>query len=133
MFSCEIYKIFKNTYFEEHLPTTASVLHSHHSLLLIRFTLYSIPSPSSSLLLLLITLFFFIQIQKCFKKFKSSTSFLLKSLSWLLFSFSFFFLSFSVLFLFFLLMLIKRILLSWESIKMFLPTLTSLKYVHVSK
>ena len=24
MFSCEIYEIFKNTYFEEHLPTDAS-------------------------------------------------------------------------------------------------------------
>ena len=27
-----------DTYFEEHLPTTAFALHSHHSLLLIRFT-----------------------------------------------------------------------------------------------
>ena len=25
MFSCEIYEIFKNTYFEEHLPTDASI------------------------------------------------------------------------------------------------------------
>ena len=25
MFSCEIYEIFKNTYFEEYLPTSASV------------------------------------------------------------------------------------------------------------
>ena len=27
MFSCEICEIFKNTYFEEHLQTTASVEH----------------------------------------------------------------------------------------------------------
>ena len=48
MFYCEIYEIFKNNYFEEHLSTAASVLHSHHSLLLIRFILYSVPSSSSS-------------------------------------------------------------------------------------
>ena len=47
--------------------------------------------------------------------------------------FSMFFLSFSVLFHFFLSLLIKRILLSWELLKMFLPPLTSLKYVCVSK
>ena len=41
--------------FWEHLPTTAFALHSHHSLLLICFTLFSAPS-SSSLLLLLISL-----------------------------------------------------------------------------
>ena len=55
-----------------------------------------------------------------------------KSLPLVLSSFSMFFLSFSVLFPFLLPLLIKRILLSWELIKMFLP-LTSLKYVHVSK
>ena len=43
------------------------------------------------------------------------------------------FLSFSVLLCFFLPLLIKRTLLKWELIKMFLPPLTSLKYVHVSK
>ena len=46
---------FRYIYFEEHLPTTAFALHSHHSLLLIRFTLYSTPSSSSSLLLLIIS------------------------------------------------------------------------------
>ena len=39
-------------YFEEYLPKTAFALHTHHSLLLIRFTLYSGPSSSSSLSLL---------------------------------------------------------------------------------
>ena len=68
-----------------------------------------------------------------FKEFKSGISFSLKSLSSQLFSFSMLFLPFSVLFHFFLSLLIKRILLSWELIKMFLPPLTSLKYVHVSK
>ena len=67
-----------------------------------------------------------------FKEFKSGFSFSLKSLSLLLFHFSMSFLSFSVFFHFFLSLLIKRILLSWELIKMFLPPLTSLKYVHVS-
>ena len=43
------------------------------------------------------------------------------------------FLSFSVLFHFFLSLLTKRILLSWQFIKIFLPTLTSLKYVHLNK
>ena len=200
-----------DTYFEEHLPKTAFSLHTHHSLQLIRFTLYSAHSSSSSLLLLrsshpevfykkgvlryfakitwkhlcqslflnkvtglrpatllkkkfwhkcfpvnfakflrtpfvteqlwwlLLTIvnisdvFFFGSNLKCFKEFKSGISISLKSLSLVLFSFSMFFLSFSVLFHFFLLLLIKRILLSWEFIKMFLPTLTSLKYVHLSK
>ena len=40
------------SYFEEHLPKTIFAMHTHHSLLLIRFTLYSAPSSSSSLLLL---------------------------------------------------------------------------------
>ena len=123
-----------DTYFKEHLPLNAFALHSHHSLLLIRFTLYSAPSSSSSLLLLLISpMFAFGSNSKGFKEFKSGISFSLKSLSSLLFSFSMFFLSFSVLFHFFLSLLIKRILLSWELIKMFLPPLTSLKYVHVNK
>ena len=69
---------------------------------------------------------------KGFKEFKSGISFSLKSLS-LLLLFSMFFLSFSVLLHSFLLLLIIRILLSWGLIKPFLPTLTSLKYVHVSK
>ena len=56
----------------------------------------------------------------CFKEFKSGISFSLKSLSLLLFSFSVSFVSFSVLFHFFLSLLIKRIFLSWELIKMFL-------------
>ena len=67
-----------------------------------------------------------------FKEFKSGISFS-KSLSLLLLSFSISFLSFSVLFHFFLSLLVKRVLSSWELIKMFLPPLTSLKYVHVSK
>ena len=33
MFSCKIYKIFKNTYFEEHVQTTASVLNRPATLL----------------------------------------------------------------------------------------------------
>ena len=41
-----------DTYFEEHLPKTDSALQTHHSLLLIRFTLDSAPSFSTSLLLL---------------------------------------------------------------------------------
>ena len=81
-----------DAYFEEHLPTSAFALHSHHSLLLIRFTLYSAPSSSSSLLLLLISpMFVFGSISKGFKEFKSGSSFSLKSLSSLLFSFYIFF------------------------------------------
>ena len=70
---------------------------------------------------------------KGFKWFKSGISFSLKSLSLVLFSFPMLFLSFSVLFYFFLPLIILRILLSWKFIKMFLPTLTPLKYVHLSK
>ena len=33
-----------DTYFEEHLPNTAFALHTHHSLLLIHFALYSATS-----------------------------------------------------------------------------------------
>ena len=66
-------------YFEEHLPTTAFVLHWHPSLLLIRFTIFSAPSSSSSLLLLSIPpMFVFGSNSKCFKEFKSSISFSLK-------------------------------------------------------
>ena len=76
IFSCKIYEIFKSTYFEEHLPTTAYVLHSHDSLLSIRFTLYLIHSSLSSLLLLLITeMFVFDSNLKGFKELKSSISF----------------------------------------------------------
>ena len=52
--------------FQEHLPTTAFAMHSHHSLSLIRFTLYSAPS-SSSLLLLFISPMFLVQIRKASK------------------------------------------------------------------
>ena len=67
-------------------------LHSHHSLLIIRFTLYSAPS-SSSLLLLTVNIsdVCFDSNSKGFKEFKSGISFSLKSLSCLLFSFSMFF------------------------------------------
>ena len=109
---------------------------SHHSLLLICFTLYSAPSSSSSLLLLIISpIFAFGSNLKGFREFKSGFLFSLKSLSLLLFSFSLFFLFSSVLFHYFLLLLTKRILLSWELIKMFLRPwrMTSLKYVHVNK
>ena len=122
------------TYFEENLPTTAYALHLQHSLLLIPFTLYSAPPSSSSLLLLLISpLFVFCSNSKGFKKFKSDILFSLKLLSSVLFSFYMFFLSFSVLFYYFLSLVIKRILLSLELIKLFVPTLTSLKYTQVSK
>ena len=92
----------------EHLQTTAST-----------------PSSSLSLLLLLISLMFV----------SRSIWYLIftKSLPLILFSFFHFFLFFSVLFHFFVSLLIKRILLSWELIKTFLPPLTSLKYVHVTK
>ena len=66
---------------------------------------------------------------KSFKEFKSDISFSLKPLSSVLFSFFMFFLSFSVLFHYFLSLLIKMMFSSWEFIKMFLPTLTPLKYV----
>ena len=77
-------------------------LHSHDSLLLIRFTLCSTPSFSSSLLPLIISpKFVFGSNLKGFREFKSGISFSLKLLSSLLFSSSMFFLSFSVLFHFF--------------------------------
>ena len=76
IFSCKIYEIFKSTYFEEHLPTTTYLLHSHDSLLSIRFTLYLIHSSLSSLLLLLITqMFVFNSNLKGFKELKSSITF----------------------------------------------------------
>ena len=40
--------------FKENLAKTAFALHSHHSLLLIRFTFYSAPSSSSLILLLIL-------------------------------------------------------------------------------
>ena len=113
----------RSTYFEEHLPTTAFALHLHHSL-----TLYSAPSSSLSLLLLLISPMFV---------FASNNLNLVSHFPWSHFHCCYFFfmsfLSFSVLFNFFLSLLIKRILLSRELIKIFLPPSTSLKYVHVSK
>ena len=90
----------------------------------------------TSLLLLIISpIFAFGSNLKGFREFKSGILFSLKSLSLLLFSFSLFFLFSSVLFHYFLLLLTKRILLSWELIKMFLRPwrMTSLKYVHVNK
>ena len=114
------------TYFEENLPTTVFALHSHHSLLLIHVTLYSAPSSSSSLLLMLISpMFVFGSNSKGFKEFKSRISFSLKSL-YRCFLFPCF-LSFSVLFHFFLSLLIKRIILSSELIKMFLPPIDVIK------
>ena len=184
--------------------------HTHHSLLLIRFALYSAPSSSSSLLLLRGSrpeVFYKKGVLRNFAKFTGKHLcqglffnevaglgpasllkrdagtgvflwifqnflghlFFIKHLYWLLlasanisdvcfwfkftasknlnlvphfhwshfhrcyFLFSCFFLFYSVLFHFFLSLLIKRILLSWEFIKMFLPTLTSSKYVHPSK
>ena len=68
------------------------LLHSHHSMFPICFTLSSILSSSSSLLLLLIyPMFVFGSISKGFKEFKSGISFLLKLLSLVLFSFPCFF------------------------------------------
>ena len=123
-----------DTYFEEHLPTPAFVLHLRHSFL-ISFTLYSAPSFSWSLLLLLLSLtFFFGSNSKGLKEFKSGISFSLKSLSLVLFYFFIFFFSVFLSFvLFFPVAAKKRLLLSWGLIKMFLPTLTLLKYDHVSK
>ena len=122
-----------DTYFEEHLPTPAFVLHLHH-LFLISFTLYSAPSSSWSILLLLLSLtFLFGSNSKGLKEFKSSISFSLKSLSLVLFYFFFFFSVFLSFVLFFPVAAKKRLLLSWGLIKMFLPTLTLLKYDHVSK
>ena len=129
VFSCEFCKTPKNMFSTEqsaeHFQMTASA-----------------PSSSISLLLLLISLMFvFYSNSKGFKEFECSMSF---SLSHFHHFFFFFhdFLSFSVLLCFFLPLLIKRILLKWELIKMLkgcinnnikMPLLTSLKYVHVSK
>ena len=78
--------------------------------------------------------FFLVQIQKASENLNLISHFHWSHFHWCCFIFSFFFfLSFSVLFHFFLSLLIKRILLSWELMKMFLPTLTSLKHVHVNK
>ena len=92
-------------------------------LTLICFTLYS-----ASTFFLIITattdnisdVCFWFKFKMLQKIGKSDISFSLKSLPSLLFSFSTFF-------------FIKKILLSWELTKMFLPPLTSLKYVHVNK
>ena len=69
---------------------------------------------------------------KSFKEFKYGISFSVSHFQRCYFHFHVF-LSFSVLFHFFLSLLIKRILLSWELIKMFLRTLRSVKYIYVSK
>ena len=125
VFSCGFCEICKDNFSTEpaaeRLQTTASA-----------------PSSSLSLLLLVISpMSVFCSNSKGSKKFESSISF---SLSYFhrffchgFFCFIGFFLSFSVFFHFFLSLLINRILLSWELIKMFLPPLTSWKYVHVSK
>ena len=120
MFSYEFCEICKNMFSTEpaaeHLQTTASA-----------------PSSSLSLLLLLIyPMFVFVQIQKASKNFNLVSHFYEVTSIVFIFFFRFFsvFLSF---FHFFLSLLIKIIFLSWEMIKMFLPPLTSLKYVHVSK
>ena len=110
-----------DTYFEEHLPTPAFVLHLRHSFL-ISFTLYSAPSFSWSLLLLLLSLtFFFGSNSKGLKEFKSGISFSLKSLSLVLFYFFFFFLSFSVLFYFFQSLLKKGFFWVEDWLKCFCP------------
>ena len=75
---------------------------------------------------------FLAQIQKASKNLNLVSHFHWSHFHCCYFLFPCFFLSFSVLF-HFLSLLIKRILLSWELIKMFLPPTTSLKYVHVSK
>ena len=68
-----------------------------------------------------------------FKEFKCGISFSLKShFHCCYFLFPCFFCLSQFCFIF-LSLLIKRIFLSWELIKMFLPPLTSLNYVHVSK
>ena len=111
-FPVKIMKFLRTPVLKKHLPTTVSVLHSHHLLLFICSTFYSISSSSSSQLLLLITLMFdFNSNSKGFKEFKSSISFSLKPLLSVL-SFPMSFLSFSILFCFFLSLLIKRNLLS---------------------
>ena len=119
VFSCEFCEIRKDTFSTESAAEC-------------RQTTASAPSSSLSLRLLLISpMYVFCSNSKGSKKIESGISF---SLSY--FHGAFFVHVFSV-FLsfvsFFLALLIKRILLSWELIKMFLPPLTSLKYVHVSK
>ena len=97
--------------------------------LTVTYTFYFIFSTffSSSLLLLLISpMFVFGSNWKGFKEFKSGISFSLKSHFHCCY---FLFPSFPVLFQFLLSLPIKKILLSWELIKIFLPPLTSLKYV----
>ena len=119
VFSCEFCEICKDTFSTESaakcLQTTAFV-----------------PSSSLSLPLLLIyPMSVFCSNSKDSKKIESGISFSLSHFHWGFFVHVFsVFLSFVS---FFLALLIKRILLSWELIKMFLPPLTSLKYVHVSK
>ena len=107
---------------------TAFTLHSHHLLL------YSALSSSSSLLLLLISpMFVFCSNSKGFKEFKPGISFSLKShfhCCYFLFPCSFCLPQFCFIFL---VPAHKKDSLSSELIKMFLPWLTSLKYVHVSK
>ena len=119
VFSCEFCEICKDTFSTESaaecLQTTAFA-----------------PSSSLSLPLLLISpMSVFCSNSKDSKKIESGISFSLSYFHWVFFVHVFSaFLSFVS---FFLVLLIKRILVSWELIKMFLPPLTSLKYVHVSK
>ena len=147
VFSCEICKMFKNTFFHR-IPSVAVLIIWRPSK---KEHLFDGRTTSgcfwSSLLLLLITLIFvFDSNSKGFRDLNLVSHFHWSNFHRCYFLFQLFpcfFLSFSVLFHFFLSLLIKRILLnidyrniyvlSWESIKMFLPTLTSLKYVHVSK
>ena len=109
------------------------LLHLHHSLFLIHFTLSSILSFSSSLPpKIMSSMFFLVRTQKASKNLNLVSHFHWKHFHRCYFLFPCFFSVLSVLFPF-LSLLIKRILLSWELIKMFLPTLTSLKNVHTSK
>ena len=63
------------TYFEEHLSTTAFHYTHTTSLLFISFTLYSAPSSSALLLLLISPMFVFGSKSESFKEFKSGVSF----------------------------------------------------------
>ena len=76
---------------------------------------------------------FLVQIQKASKSLNLASHFHWSHFHRCYFLFPSFFCLSQVLFHFFLSLLIKRILLSWEFVKMFLLTLTSLKYVHLSK
>ena len=76
---------------------------------------------------------FLAQIQKASKNLNLVSHFNWSHFYRCYFLFPCFFLSLSVLFHFFLSLLIKRIFLSWDLMKMFLPPWTSLKYNHVSK